>query len=517
MLLTEIRPLKLNLEKVGDERINGLKRKISIEFFPKLVEMVKQIEGKLIGLVDMFVEKQKGNVEIIKTNLTKLKEDCREGLDELKNKIVIEDLMIDEEVFLTFDKKFKDLEKEKEKFKNELEKSNEYSKKLTQITDSVNKIYGDIYAFLLKYLNDKIYDDIKKIIDENVINPIDKQNILYVLLSDIKKKDPFRAYSQKKVSKFNINSPKMDEIEEEHFSDAQEMEAPQGMDQDDEEVYHVSKKPKITSTTFRGSASNVFICQPIPNTLEVLVYSMDKESITRKKVKGSSLTLSAFPEKAAWYNHNNMLYISGGYIGSRPSSGFFAYDPNKNTLTRLQDMPQERYSHSICVDDSNNLYIIGGNSKSIFKYDIDNLYWSKTQYSLSMIRYQPILYMKDSTIYVFFGTDSEGTIISSVEKGKTLSKGEFHIVNDEKVKLVNAGLVDADKQFLLFFGGKNEIGTALSSAKKYDLVKNKFEDSQFSLNDGASFQQGLMPKIKDDTYGNFCLEPGMPFIKINFN
>ena len=506
--------LKLNLEKVGDERINGLKKKISIEFFPKLVEMVKQIEGKLIGLVDMFVEKQKGNVDLIKTNLTKLKEDCREGLDELKNKIVIEDLMIDEEVFLTFDKKFKDLEKEKEKFKNELEKSNEYSKKLTQITDSVNKIYGDIYAFLLKYLNDKIYDDIKKIIDENVINPIDKQNILYVLLSDIKKKDPFRAYSQKKVSKFNINSPKMDEIEEEHFSDAQEMEAPMGMDQDDDDVYRVTKKTKITSTTFRD---NVFICQPIPNTLEVLVYSMDKESITRKKVKGSSLTLSAFPSKAAWYNHNNILYISGGYIDNRPSSGFFAYDPSKNTLTRLQDMPQERYSHSICADDSNNLYIIGGNSKIIYKYSIDNLYWSKTQYSLSMIRYQPILFMKDSTIYVFFGTDSEGTIISSVEKGKTLSKGEFHIVNDEKVKLVNAGLVDADKQFLLFFGGKNESGTALSSAKKYDLVKNKFEDSQFSLNDGASFQQGLMPKIKDDTYGNFCLEPGMPFIKINFN
>ena len=506
--------LKLNLEKVGDERINGLKKKISIEFFPKLVEMVKQIEGKLIGLVDMFVEKQKGNVDLIKANLTKLKEDCREGLDELKNKIVIEDLMIDEEVFLTFDKKFKDLEKEKEKFKNELEKSNEYSKKLTQITDSVNKIYGDIYAFLLKYLNDKIYDDIKKIIDENVINPIDKQNILYVLLSDIKKKDPFRAYSQKKVSKFNINSPKMDEIEEEHFSDAQEMEAPMGMDQDDDDVYRVTKKTKITSTTFRD---NVFICQPIPNTLEVLVYSMDKESITRKKVKGSSLTLSAFPSKAAWYNHNNILYISGGYIDNRPSSGFFAYDPSKNTLTRLQDMPQERYSHSICADDSNNLYIIGGNSKIIYKYSIDNLYWSKTQYSLSMIRYQPILFMKDSTIYVFFGTDSEGTIISSVEKGKTLSKGEFHIVNDEKVKLVNAGLVDADKQFLLFFGGKNESGTALSSAKKYDLVKNKFEDSQFSLNDGASFQQGLMPKIKDDTYGNFCLEPGMPFIKINFN
>ena len=132
--------LKLNLEKVSDDRISGLKKKISIEFFPKLVEMVKQIEGKLIGLVDMFVEKQKGNVEIIKTNLTKLKEDCREGLDELKNKIVIEDLMIDEEVFLTFDKKFKDLENEKEKFKNELEKSNEYSKKLTEITNSVNKM-----------------------------------------------------------------------------------------------------------------------------------------------------------------------------------------------------------------------------------------------------------------------------------------------------------------------------------------------------------------------------------------
>ena len=36
-----------------------------------------------------------------------LKKNCGEGLDELKEKICIEDMMLDEEIFLTFDKKFK--------------------------------------------------------------------------------------------------------------------------------------------------------------------------------------------------------------------------------------------------------------------------------------------------------------------------------------------------------------------------------------------------------------------------
>ena len=104
----------------------------------------------------------------------------------------------------------------------------------------------------------------------------------------------------------------------------------------------------------------------------------------------------------------------------------------------------------------------------IFKYNIDNLTWSKVPYCLSMIRYQPILFMKDNTIYVFFGTDSEGTIISSVEKGKTLSKGEFYIVNDEKIKLVNAGLVESDKNYIIFFGGKNENGNYVLSLATYN-------------------------------------------------
>ena len=86
----------------------------------------------------------------------------------------------------------------------------------------------------------------------------------------------------------------------------------------------------------------------------------------------------------------------------------------------------------------------------------------------------------------------------------------------EEVKK-NAGLVESDKNYIIFFGGKNENGNALSSALKYDLNRNKFEESQFSLNEGASFQQGVMPKIKDDTFGNFCLEAGMSFIKINFS
>ena len=203
LLFKDLKDIFKNTKGVNDESIEDLKAKVSVQFFPELVKMVKQIEQKLVNLIVFFLEKEKGNFKTIENNVNLLKNHCEEGLDKLKKEIVIEDLMIDENVFLTFDSKFKDIGKEKEKFKEDIEKYKQFSKNLYLIQNIIEKTYKEIYNFLLKYLNDTELEDIKNKIDSENINVIDKNKIFEKLLSDIKKK---QGSDMKYDSNINTNT-----------------------------------------------------------------------------------------------------------------------------------------------------------------------------------------------------------------------------------------------------------------------------------------------------------------------
>ena len=188
LLFKDLKDIFKNAKGVNDESIEDLKAKVSVQFFPELVRMVKQIEQNMINLIVFFLEKEKGNFKTIENNVNLLKNHCEEGLDKLKKEIVIEDLMIDENVFLTFDSKFKEIGKEKEKFKEDIEKYKQFSKNLNLIQSIIDKTYKEIYNFLLKYLNEAELEDIKNKIDSENINVVDKNKIFEKLLSNIKKK-----------------------------------------------------------------------------------------------------------------------------------------------------------------------------------------------------------------------------------------------------------------------------------------------------------------------------------------
>ena len=191
------------LDKVDEKYVASIKDKISIKFFPSLVQMVKSIELKLIQLIDEFVKREKNNLDVVKNNMIELKNNCEEGLDELKDKICIEDMMLDEEIFLTFDRKFKDIASEKNKIIKDIESYNQFKHQLKVLGDAVEKIYNEIYAFLDKYLTSDIYGKIGKEIEHVSILPLNKKEIFYRLLSDIKKKPKlYRSAKKNKVNDF---------------------------------------------------------------------------------------------------------------------------------------------------------------------------------------------------------------------------------------------------------------------------------------------------------------------------
>ena len=188
LLFKDLKDIFKNAKGVNDESVEDLKAKVSVQFFPELVRMIKQIEQKMINLILFFLEKEKGNFKTIENNVNLLKNHCEEGLDKLKKEIVIEDLMIDENVFLTFDSKFKEIGKEKEKFKEDIEKYKQFSDNLNLIKSIIEKTYKEIYDFLLKYLDVTEFEDIKNKINSENISVVDKKKILDKLLSNIRKR-----------------------------------------------------------------------------------------------------------------------------------------------------------------------------------------------------------------------------------------------------------------------------------------------------------------------------------------
>ena len=210
VLFKDLKDLLKNTKEGSNDTIDGLKAKVRIQFFPKLVELVKKIENNMMNLILFYLEKEKGNYNTIENNVKLLKSHCEEGLDKLKEEIVIEDIMLDENVFLTFDSKFKEIGKEKEKFQEDIDKYKQFSNNINLIEGVIEKTYKEIYDFLIKYLTVTEFENIKEKINSQNIDVIDKKRILNTLLSDVKKRPNSEKknlrMSQKSINQNNPNT-----------------------------------------------------------------------------------------------------------------------------------------------------------------------------------------------------------------------------------------------------------------------------------------------------------------------
>ena len=471
--------------KDGDDQFTlELKNKIRIQFFSKLKKMVEEIERKLVEVIDEFIKRNKKNIEVIRNNMSNLRKHCGEGLDELKDKICIEDMMLDEEIFLTFDKKFKDIASEKNKIFKDIEEYKQFTQQLKIIADSVEKIYNEIYSFLDKYLTSDIYTRIMKEIDKIDIMPLNKKDIFFRLLSDVKKKPKIYRSSKKKSARI------YEEIN-----------------------YDTQKKPLNESISVYLDTK--YVCQPIEKTNTILVYDVTNGKIYTQKFEDYAF-ISEIPNFCAWVNYKNYLYISGGEINGKISKNLLKYDPSMNKFELLPQIPDTKENHSMCFDENDNIYLIGGLNNTVLKYNINSQKWTTFKNKILAQRNHPICLVKDSDLYIFFGSDIYGGYVSSYEKTNINGKNNFIMYNPEqKINLEYASTFETVENCILFFGGKNENGS-LNTCWKFNVNNQKFESCPYLLNEPSSFHQSFLSQIGENCFGYFSLENNN-FVKINFN
>ena len=476
-----------------------LREKIKIKFFSKLKKMVEEIEKRLVEVLDEFINRNKKNIDVVKNNMISLKKNCGEGLDELKEKICIEDMMLDEEIFLTFDKKFKDIKNEKDRIIKDMEEYKQFKQQLKIISDAVEKIYNEIYSFLDKYLTSDIYTKIIKEIEKIDILPLKKKDIFYHILSDVKKRPSLRS-SKKKVITHVEEKEKVKEKEKDKNNADNKMQVEPEIKQNLEE--------KIFSFDTK------YVCQPIEKTNNILVYDVENKKVLTH-IFENNLFVSELPENSAWINYKNILYISGGEIQGRVSKNLLKYDPSKNKIEILSQIPDNKEYHSMCFDENDNLYLIGGLNQTVLRYNIKNQKWTTFKNKLNMQRFHPICLIKDNDLYVFFGSDLYGGYVNTYEKTSLNTKNKFILYNPEKtINLEYASTFETIENCILFFGGKNEKGP-VKTCLKFDVKNQKFEDCPYMLNEPSSFHQNFLNQIDENSFGYFSLENNN-FVKINF-
>ena len=501
--------------KAGDDQFTlELKDKIRIQFFSKLKKMVEEIERKLVEVLDEFVKRNKQNIEIVKNNMVSLRKNCGEGLEELKDKICIEDMMLDEEIFLTFDKKFKEIESEKNKIFKDIEEYKQFKQQLKIIADSVEKIYNEIYSFLDKYLTSDIYMKIIKEIDKIDIMPLSKKDIFYRLLSDVKKKPRIYKSSKKKIRPFNPDEDV--NMEENNVVEKNTIATP--LSPTTAEKYSLRNKD-VTKNQLNESEPYIletkYVCHPIEKTNKILVYDVSTQKVYTQQFE-NKLFISEIPTCCAWLNYKNNLYISGGEINGKIYKNMIRYDPSKNTFDLLSQIPDNKEYHSMCFDENDNIYLIGGLSNTVLKFNLNNQKWTTFKNKLMAQRNHPICLVKDNDLYIFFGSDIYGGYVSSYEKTSLSGKGNFVMYNPEqKINLEFASTFETVENSILFFGGKNENGP-LKTCWKFTPSNQKFEISPYALSEPSSFHQCFLSEIGNNCFGYFSLE-NMNFVKINFN
>ena len=564
-LFKDLKDLLSKTNGVPEEIIKQLKAKITIQFFPELVKIVKQIEENMINLILFFLEKDQNNYKLVQNNLVSLKSSCAEGLDKLKENIEIEDLMIDENVFLTFDSKFKSINNEKDKIKKDIEIYKAFTNNLNIIQNIVENTYNEIYSFLIKYLEITKFVDIRNKININDITEVNKKEILERILGDIKKKETNTKFIEylrnirrlKNDSKLKNNQSEDVEMKEtkEVFKTAKKQKEAKdkegqiigsSLDVDICNKKHVDAvySPEAPGNNMKLRSGNVYsipkiekelledsydeetetgpiyrrILSIIPNTNKALIYNVRKNNnITKDLDFPNLISIKYFLNNCSWVNYNNKLYILGGEDKGKNSNLFIEYDGIKNSFKRLPDSKFVHVNHSL-FEYENSIYCIGGNDADCEKYDFETNAWTLLP-KLNFIQQNPILYVHNNILYSFFGDDENGNKIDHIQKlnlknVKSKWTSLFYNRNKCNLKRVGCGIIKINENCIYFFGGKTESGIS-KDAIEFDFSNMKASRTSCSLGQNAYFKDSMMIKISDEKYGNYSMEKDYPLIMVS--
>ena len=205
--------------------------------------------------------------------------------------------------------------------------------------------------------------------------------------------------------------------------------------------------------------------KPFNEPFEVFLFAKDDKSLkiqTYDPITINNLYLNDYSPSSAYCNGNNHLFISGGEKkNGEIIDNFWEIDLKDQNIAEPVKIPPKK-NHSMIFIPNNYVFIVGGNDKKTFYFNIENVEvceWA----NLNVIRTEPALQRISNYLYCFDNISKGNNDLFTLEKTDLKSnspewvlytpKLNFQNVNVEKLNQKFFGVYKDDENNIIFLGG----------------------------------------------------------------
>ena len=268
------------------EDLSEFKKKMNSIMFQELFNMLKKIQEKCNKLIDEYNQVNITSLNNIRNSVRDIKISCIKILDELKDEIGIKNIIKNEDIFIEFDKIYKELGKtQNEQFQKNLNNFNELNKNISILVQNlIKQIYSNIYKTLNDILIDNQYENIQNQINNKLIKPYEeinnniikkKRNTIINTTNNINRNNFAKAIAasvQKKLNSFpgqnKENIQEMKTIINPFISSQQDI---------DIDINQNNKTEIINPFQVKFGYNNITVPNNLPNNVDKVSFGIEKE------------------------------------------------------------------------------------------------------------------------------------------------------------------------------------------------------------------------------------------------
>ena len=222
------------------------------------------------------------------------------------------------------------------------------------------------------------------------------------------------------------------------------------------------------------------IGKPLSNPFQVQVYNRNNNQIKLINFDNNEILknkIENYTIDSAYCNGNNHLYISGGENkNSLVLNDFWDIDLKNEKIEKICDLIEPKKNHSMICISEKYIFIVGGNSKQTFYYDIEKKE-IKNYANLNIDRIEPALIQIEDELYCFDNL-KKGNNEITFEKTNLKESPKWEIIKpqcDENFTQKFFGTLKLDNENILFIGGymlKDNINNNDLMNFKYNIKNN---------------------------------------------
>ena len=302
------------------EDLSEFKKKMNSIMFQELFNMLKKIQEKCNKLIDEYNQVNITSLNNIRNSVRDIKISCIKILDELKDEIGIKNIIKNEDIFIEFDKIYKELGKtQNEQFQKNLNNFNELNKNISILVQNlIKQIYSNIYKTLNDILIDNQYENIQNQINNKLIKPyeeinnniIKKKRNTIINTNNINRSNFAKAIAasvQKKLNSFpgqnKENIQEMKTIINPFISSQQDI---------DININQNNKTEIINPFQVKFGYNNITVPNNLPNNVDKVSFGIEKEP--KKELTQIKINISKDESNNNINNINDTSQISNTNI-----------------------------------------------------------------------------------------------------------------------------------------------------------------------------------------------------------